>query len=78
MDVIEARLAHFDPEIDYIAWAGGDALSAMMVGMALVGMEIWCYRWLRYERVRLANGQRTDEGAYYVPVTIDLSDEEAA
>lgn len=74
MDVIEKRLEAFDPDIDFLVWAGGDTLAAVMVGLALAQMEIWCFRWLRYERARLPDGSRTDIGAKYTPVDIDLSD----
>ena len=76
MDVIERRLEAFDPSIDFLVWAGGDTLAAVMVGMALVNRDIWAFQWLRYERARLADGTRTDEGAAYVPVTIDLAQPE--
>lgn len=64
----------YDPDIDYLVWAGGDTLAALFAGMLLAELEIWCFKWLRYERARLSNGDRVDEGAAYVPVTIDLTD----
>ncbi len=64
----------YDPDIDYLVWAGGDTLAALMAGMLLAEYEIWHFKWLRYERARLSNGDRVDEGATYVPITIDLSD----
>lgn len=75
-NVMEERLRHFDPEVDFLVWAGGDTLAAVMAGMILVNMEqpIWCFKWLRYERFRNADGSRTDKGAKYVPVVIDLAD----
>ena len=57
-------------------WAGGDTLSAVMVGMYLAQNEIWQFNWLRYERRRLPDGTRTDDGAKYVPVVIDLAYED--
>jgi hypothetical protein len=74
--LMEERLATFDPEKDYLVWAAGDVLAAVMVGMILVNMEepIWKFNWLRYERARLPDGTRTHEGARYVPVLIDLED----
>lgn len=73
-DMMEARLSKFDPAIDYLVWAGGDTLAAVMVGMILINQEepIWCFNWLRYERFRNPDGSRTDIGAKYVPVVIDL------
>lgn len=75
-EIMEDRLAHFDPERDFIAWAGGDTLSAIMVGMMLINRDepIWKFNWLRYERFRQPDGRRTDEGAKYIPVVIDLRD----
>jgi hypothetical protein len=64
----------YDPEFDYLVWAGGDTLSAIMVGMLLAEREIFCFKWLRYERKKLEDGSRTDEGATYVPCVIDLCD----
>lgn len=75
-EVMEDRLSKFDPEIDFLVWAGGDTLSAVMAGMILINMEepVWRFNWLRYERFRNPDGSRTDEGAKYVPVVIDLAD----
>lgn len=64
----------YDPETDFLVWAGGDMLAAIMVGMILAEREIWCFKWLRYERARLPTGERVDEGATYVPMIIDLTD----
>jgi hypothetical protein len=65
---------NYDPETDYLVWAGGDTLAALLTGMLLAEQEIWSFKWLRYERARLPNGDRTDEGAVYVPITVDLTD----
>jgi hypothetical protein len=75
-EVMEDRLSRFNPEVDYLVWAGGDTLAAVMAGMILVNQEepIWRFNWLRYERHRNADGSRTDKGAKYVPVVIDLRD----
>lgn len=64
----------YDPEVDYLVWAGGDMLAAIMTGMILAEHEIWCFKWLRYERHRLPTGERVDDGATYVPMVIDVSD----
>jgi len=76
---MEANMRGFDPDIDFLAWAGGDKLSAVMVGMILVNAEepIWRFNWLRYERHRSSDGSRTNRGAKYVPVVIDLFDPNA-
>lgn len=75
-EVMEERLSRYDPDVDYLVWAGGDTLSAVMAGMILVNQEepIWRFIWLRYERHRNEDGSRTDTGAKYVPVVIDLRD----
>jgi hypothetical protein len=72
--VMARRLEQFDPEVDFLVWAGGDTLSAVMVGMILINFEvpIWRFKWLRYERHRHEDGTRTDQGAKYVPVIVDL------
>lgn len=69
---LEDALEHFDPARDFIAWAGGDTLAALMVGVVLERMEIMTFNWLRYDRMRLASGAWTDEGAHYRPVLITL------
>lgn len=73
-EVMEERLSRFDPNLDYIVWAGGDTLSAVMVGMILVNREepVWKFNWLRYDRAKNADGSRSDVGAKYVSVVIDL------
>jgi len=73
-EVLEKRFQAFDPDIDYLVWAGGDTLAAVMAGMLLAERNIFCFNWLRYERFRLPTGERVDEGAIYVPVEIDLAD----
>lgn len=79
-EVMEDRLSRFDPDMDYLVWAGGDTLSAVLAGMILVNQEdpIWRFTWLRYERYRNEDGTRTDKGAKYVPVVIDLRDPQYA
>lgn len=70
---MEGRLADFDPEVDFLVWAGGDTLSAVFAGMLLAEMEVWCFTWLRFERDRKPEGGRSEEGKY-VPVQVDLTD----
>lgn len=47
---IKSRLEKFNPDIDYLAWAGGDTLSAVMVGAVLVQMGHYSVQWLRFDR----------------------------
>ena len=73
LDKITARLKDFDPEQDFVAWAGGDSLSALLVGVVLADAGFDRFRWLRYERPRdPVRNVRTEENAQYVPVTIPL------
>lgn len=64
-------LAEFDPESDYVVWAGGDPLSFFLVGSIFQSMGFAKFRYLRYER-----GDRMEESSspYYVPVTVTLED----
>lgn len=74
--LMEDRLATFDPDRDFLVWASGDVLSAVMAGMILTNMEepVWKFNWLRYERARDSDGSRSHKGAKYVPVVIDLEE----
>lgn len=74
LDVMEQRLESFDPDVDFIVWAGGDTLSAVFAGMLLAERGIWEFQWLKYERRRLEDGSRTDDGAKYIPVRVSLCD----
>lgn len=68
---IRASLAQFDAEHDYLVWAGGDALGAVMVGMALASMGVTRFRWLRHERSRLPDGRRDPSRGRYVPILVE-------
>lgn len=82
LDLVMDKLDDFDYTKDYIAWAGGDTLSAILVGAALAEKDdctdeeepvpIPYFMYLRYERGRDQQGNRTDVGAKYVPVKIPL------
>ena len=74
MHVMASRFQGFNPDTDFLVWAGGDTLAALLVGMLLMEREVYRFQWLRYERKRLDDGSRTDEGAAYVPITVDLRD----
>lgn len=70
---ISDRLKDFDAERDYVAWAGGDTLSAVMVGSALTQMGHRFFRWLRFERaVDPQTKERIDHTGKYTPVEISL------
>lgn len=72
LGIVFHRMKDFDAKLDYLVWAGGDTLAATMAGIVLERMQISEVRWLRYERKKLPNGQRTDEGARYVPVKVTI------
>lgn len=71
---IRERLRDFDPKVDFLAWAGGDTLSAVLAGLVLAEMGIDDFRWLRYERGRDKEDsrKRVDEGSQYWPVDVNL------
>lgn len=70
--VIRRRLKHFNPATDFLCWAGGDTLAAVLTGHVLSDLSYehgWnTFRWLVYQRVKdEKTGRWTEEGAYYVP-----------
>jgi hypothetical protein len=62
---------NFFPMRDYIVWAGGDALAAVMSGMAIGSLGIERFRWLRHERSKLPDGTRDASRGRYVPIWIN-------
>lgn len=74
MDAMESRFAPYDPEVDFLVWAGGDTLAAVMAGMLLAEREVYEFRWLRWERDREEGSGRRLETGKYIPVTIDLAE----
>ena len=81
MRLLRQRLKHFDPAQDAVAWVGGDALAAVMVGMVLSDMSAehgWeSITWLRYDRPEDGRGGRTHEGARYVPMEVIIQPEDS-
>ena len=76
--VIDDRLRNFDPATDFLAWAGGDTLSAIMVGYLMAEYHINAFTWLRFDREReQGTGRRLDTG-YYTPVVVDMQDSQLA
>lgn len=69
---VVSRLQDYDAENDFLAWAGGDTLSAVMIGAALAAQGHRSFRWLRFERGRLANGERDNMRGKYTPVEVQL------
>jgi hypothetical protein len=72
LQIVIDRLEAFDPEVDYLVWAGGDSLAALMAGIVLERRGVQRVRWLKYDRPKLPNGQRTDIGAKYNPVWMTI------
>lgn len=71
---ISDQLTDFDPTSDYLAWAGGDTLSAVMVGVVLSELEISAFNWLRFERKRDPEGWLIDGSGIYRSYRIPLED----
>ena len=67
------RLADFDAEADYLVWAGGDTLSAVMAGSVLTQLGHRRFRWLRFERGHRRNGVRDNEHGHYSVVEVTLA-----
>ncbi len=76
IELITKRLKDFNPEEDYLAWAGGDTLAAVLTGVVLADLslerEFSHFNWLRFERGSNAAGERTVEGGRYVPIVVTL------
>jgi hypothetical protein len=78
LDLIVKRLADFNPADDYLVWAGGDTLAAVLTGIVLADLScnddkpFTSFRWLRWERGKDKWGKRTDEGGHYVPIRVPL------
>lgn len=69
---VAARLKDFDSDNDYLAWAGGDTLSAVMAGAALTQLGHRAFKWLRFERGIAPGGGRDNMRGKYTPVEIQL------
>lgn len=70
---IRERLTEFDPQVDYLTWAGGDPLAALLVGAELNRRGVERLQWLRFDRmVDPDTGRRMTWKGNYVPVPIIL------
>lgn len=74
VETMEKRFAPFVPQVDFLVWAGGDTLAAVLAGMLLAEREIYQFQWLRWERDREEGSGRRLETGKYVPVLIDLEE----
>jgi hypothetical protein len=70
LEKISERLANFDAENDYLAWAGGDTLAALITGMVLAERGHRYVRWLRFERARTEGGGRDNNNGKYTPIDV--------
>jgi len=70
---IRERLIGYDPRIDYMVWAGGDPLAAVLVGAILGKMGFNHIKWLRFDRlINPETGRRMTWKGNYMPVQITL------
>lgn len=46
------QLYDYDPDVDYIAWAGGDPVALLLIGAYLGDMGYERVKWLRYTKPR--------------------------
>ena len=74
-DKLYSALKEFDPQEDYIVWAGGDPLSAIMTGMILMDLGVTKFRFLRFEKSRSGKPGQPVTG-YYSPVEVNLEEKE--
>lgn len=71
LNKIKSGLAGFDAEQDYILFAGGDPLGALLTGLALRDHPFPTVQFLRWDRVRDKSGQRNGTGVY-TPITVNI------
>ena len=66
---VSKALRQFNPERDFLCYAGGDPMSLAIGCLALANMGIKEFNLLRWERERSTDGQR-QRGGFYVPVNV--------
>ncbi len=71
LDNIKKRLAAFDHTKDFITAAGGGAIAAVLVGVALSDMGVETFTWLSAHR-QVEDGKRTNRIERYIPIRVDL------
>jgi hypothetical protein len=72
-DILRQLAELYKPEEDYLVWAGGDTLAAVLLGVALERHGYRNIRWLRIDRpYDPVQRKRVEEGAKYVAVQFDL------
>lgn len=70
LSLLRQKLRDFDPREDKLLWAGGDALSLLLVGAVLGELGHRTLTYLRYDRRRDDVGSVV--GGDYLPVTVNL------
>lgn len=73
MERLRRALSEFDPLKDFIVWAGGDPLSAIVTGMVLIDLGIRKFRYLRFEKNRNTKPGVPVTG-FYSPVEVWLEE----
>lgn len=72
LDNIKRRLRAFDPACDFLTAAGGGAIAALMVGVAMADLGFDRFTWLSAQRKKDGRGNRTNEVERYIPIVVDL------
>jgi hypothetical protein len=72
---LRRALSEFDPRTDFIVWAGGDPLSAIVTGMVMLDLGITKFRYLRFEKNRNTKHGEPVTG-FYSPVEVRLEEEQ--
>lgn len=68
---LHRKLRHFNPDLDYICFAGGDPMSLALALLVLRDMNVKEVSILRWDRERSTDGVRT-AGGFYTPVVTPL------
>ena len=73
MDKLYDAMEGYDPEQDFICFAGGDPLLEFLCGVVVVNLGVPHITRLIWNRERSPNGQRNGNG-FYVPKKIVLNE----
>lgn len=66
----------YEPETDYLVWAGGDTLGAVMVGALVERYGAAKFNWLRFDKKRdPTTGEWDKRTGRYVSITVPLYEE---
>lgn len=67
-------LKDFNPEVDFIVWAGGEPLAAFLVGSVIADYGIERIKWLRYNKG--GTHQQFAQGSTYQVVDVTVTEED--